>query len=135
MTRTPASFVWFLGAYSNAHLPPPSCAASTARPNILSLQPYRCARDDYSSGTLLDANENSLGPCSEVAFPELTLERYPCPYQRILKRLLSDYRGCEPNQVFVGVGSDEAIDMLFRIFCVPVSDALARASFVLCSCC
>mgnify|MGYP002385432501 CR=1 FL=1 len=54
------------------------------RPNIFSLDPYRCARDDYDSGVLLDANENSFG--SSVEFNEFEeLERYPCPYQQDLK--------------------------------------------------
>jgi histidinol-phosphate aminotransferase len=109
-------------------------AAKIARPNVLSLQPYRCARDDYDSGILLDANENALGPASlpsnslDPYDNGMELERYPCPYQRILKQLLCDYRnskhdsGCgaiAPENVFCGVGSDEAIDLLIRIFCTP----------------
>ena len=111
-------------------------AAKLARPNVLSLQPYRCARDDYSSGILLDANENALGPASlptnslDPYDNGMELERYPCPYQLTLKRLLCDYRnaqvgqtadngGINPKNVFVGVGSDEAIDLLIRIFCTP----------------
>lgn len=98
-----------------------------ARKNILSLQPYRCARDDYSSGILLDANENAIGPTSlptnslDPCDNHLVLERYPCPYQKPLKTLLAEYRGCnlKPEEVFCGVGSDEAIDLLMRIFCVP----------------
>mmetsp|Transcript_584 Transcript_584/g.950 ORF Transcript_584/g.950 Transcript_584/m.950 type:complete len:466 (-) Transcript_584:132-1529(-) len=111
-------------------------AAKLARPNVLSLQPYRCARDDYSSGILLDANENALGPASlptnslDPYDNGMELERYPCPYQLTLKRLLCDHRnaqvgqtadngGIQPKNVFVGVGSDEAIDLLIRIFCTP----------------
>lgn len=107
-------------------------AALLARPNVLSLQPYRCARDDYDSGILLDANENALGPTSlpsnslDPYDNSMALERYPCPYQRIIKQLLCDYRndgtagvGIAPENVFVGVGSDEAIDLLIRIFCAP----------------
>ena len=111
-------------------------AAKLARPNMLSLQPYRCARDDYSSGILLDANENALGPASlptnslDPYDNGMELERYPCPYQLTLKRLLCDHRnrqvgqtadngGIRPENVFVGVGSDEAIDLLIRIFCTP----------------
>mmetsp|Transcript_21358 Transcript_21358/g.44466 ORF Transcript_21358/g.44466 Transcript_21358/m.44466 type:complete len:397 (-) Transcript_21358:69-1259(-) len=94
-----------------------------ARPNILTLLPYRCARDDYETGTLLDANENSLGPTQPSSFSNhLQLERYPSPYQWELKSLVADLRGVKKEQVFVGVGSDEAIDMLFRIFCVPGVD-------------
>jgi len=105
-------------------------AATLARPNILSLQPYRCARDDYDTGILLDANENSLGP---TALPtnsisnndnHLVLERYPCPFQIPLKKKYANYRGygITHDNIFVGVGSDEAIDMLFRIFCTPGKD-------------
>jgi len=52
----------------------------------------------------------------------LTLERYPSPYQWELKALYANLRGCKKEQIFVGVGSDEAIDMLFRIFCKPAID-------------
>jgi len=105
-------------------------AASLARPNILALKPYRCARDDYSTGILLDANENAIGP---TALPtksseenHLLLERYPCPYQYELKTLYAKYRGYEmrSGNVFVGVGSDEAIDLLMRIFCKPGEDSI-----------
>jgi len=109
-------------------------AAKLARPNVLSLQPYRCARDDYDSGILLDANENALGPASlpsnslDPYDNGMELERYPCPYQRGVKQLLCDYRNgkqvgssstIQPENVFCGVGSDEAIDLLIRIFCAP----------------
>lgn len=100
-------------------------AHKLARPNILALHPYRCARDDYSSGVLLDANENALGPAAklDVAQTKLELERYPCPYQLPLKNLYAEYRGVSsPDKIFVGVGSDEAIDLLFRIFCTPGQD-------------
>lgn len=111
--------------------PTTGLASLIARPNILSLHPYRCARDDYDSGVLLDANENAYGPASlpsnSLNPPDngMELERYPCPYQRIIKKLLCDYRnrtsgGCiTDDNVFVGVGSDEAIDLLIRIFCTP----------------
>ena len=108
-------------------------AASLARPNILSLQPYRCARDDYDQGILLDANENSLGPTSLPTDSlssdknnHLVLERYPCPFQTTLKEAYAKYRGhgIEPKNIFVGVGSDEAIDLLFRIFCAPGQDSV-----------
>eukprot|EP00542_Grammatophora_oceanica_P009239 CAMPEP_0194046186 /NCGR_PEP_ID=MMETSP0009_2-20130614/20031_1 /TAXON_ID=210454 /ORGANISM="Grammatophora oceanica, Strain CCMP 410" /LENGTH=380 /DNA_ID=CAMNT_0038691381 /DNA_START=68 /DNA_END=1210 /DNA_ORIENTATION=- len=105
-------------------------AARLARPNILELHPYRCARDDYDKGVLLDANENALGPTSlptnSLDPPEnhLVLERYPDPYQLELKKLYAGYRGCgiTPAHIFVGVGSDEAIDLLIRIFCSPGRD-------------
>lgn len=98
-------------------------AERLARPNILELQPYRCARDDYSEGILLDANENALG--SPVP-TEHVLERYPDPYQVPLKEKLCKLRGngLKPSNVFVGVGSDEAIDLLMRIFCTPGKDKI-----------
>jgi len=105
-------------------------AESLARPNILALHPYRCARDDYSKGILLDANENAIGP---TALPtrssdcnHLVLERYPCPYQFKLKNSYAKYRGhgTKADNIFVGVGSDEAIDLLMRIFCKPGEDCI-----------
>jgi histidinol-phosphate aminotransferase len=102
-------------------------AAKLARRNILELQPYRCARDDYSDGVLLDANENAFGPTSlptknlDPFDNSNSLERYPDPYQAPLKELVAAYRGhnLTPENIFVGVGSDEAIDLLMRIFCQP----------------
>jgi histidinol-phosphate aminotransferase len=106
-------------------------AATLARPNILALQPYRCARDDYSTGILLDANENAIGPTSlpTNSLPDdnhLLLERYPCPYQIPLKEAYAKYRGAnlKAENIFVGVGSDEAIDLLMRIFCKPGEDEI-----------
>lgn len=114
-------------------------AAKLARPNILTLVPYRCARDDYDSGILLDANENAFGPTSLPSNSlnpydnGMELERYPCPYQLPLKQLLCDYRNSKvvgsygeigPEHVFCGVGSDEAIDILIRIFCTPGHTAI-----------
>ncbi|KAI6783399.1 putative histidinol-phosphate aminotransferase protein [Emericellopsis cladophorae] len=109
-----------------------------ARPNILALQPYRCARDDYKDdGTniLLDANENAYGPSlptsSSSSLVSLAgLNRYPDPHQHDLKALLCALRNTHahtpkaigPENLFVGVGSDEAIDALLRAFCVPGRD-------------
>lgn len=109
---------------------PAGMAHTIARPNILKLQPYRCARDDYDTGILLDANENAIGPTSlpTNSLPDdnhLALERYPCPYQSTLKNAYASYRGhIEAKNLFVGVGSDEAIDLLMRIFCVPGVDSI-----------
>lgn len=99
-------------------------AARLARKNILELSPYRCARDDYSDGVLLDANENAYGPAASENTH--TLERYPDPYQVPLKNKLCAYRGngLKAENVFVGVGSDEAIDLLMRIFCRPGHDKI-----------
>ncbi|GAA6060593.1 hypothetical protein JCM10212_004572 [Sporobolomyces blumeae] len=107
------------------------------RPNILALKPYRCARDDYSQGILLDANENALGHAlppaqlqdpqdaetSTTTFDSLSLHRYPSPTHLDVKQLVCNLRKVpSPNNVFLGVGSDEVIDLLFRIACAPRSD-------------
>ncbi|CAG8477118.1 9030_t:CDS:10 [Ambispora gerdemannii] len=106
---------------------------SIVRPNILSLSPYRCARDDYSSGILLDANENSLGSSlDETRFHTPTksptddhLNRYPDPHQTLVKERLVEFRGVpSTDYLFLGVGSDEVIDLLIRIFCVPGKDKI-----------
>ncbi len=89
------------------------------RPNILDLKPYRSARDDFDSGILLDANENAYGAPFEN---DLELHRYPMPYQEKLRQLIADFRGVDAANIFTGVGSDEAIDLLFRIFCEPGND-------------
>lgn len=94
------------------------------RRNILELEPYRCARDDYSEGILLDANENSFGSALPAKDQALKLERYPDPYQQELKQKIGKYRGVRPEQIFVGVGSDEAIDLIMRIFCEPGKDSV-----------
>lgn len=103
---------------------------SIIRPNILALHPYRCARDDYSEGTLLDANENSLGHSihpNETAkkteldgIVELDLHRYPSPSHEPIKSRIADIRDLPgPEHVFLGVGSDEVIDLLIRIIVKP----------------
>jgi histidinol-phosphate aminotransferase len=84
------------------------------RPNVRLLEPYSCARDDYN-GTkciFLDANENPFG----------TLNRYPDPYQNELKRAVSKIKGVPVEKIFLGNGSDEIIDLCFRIFCTPGAD-------------
>ncbi|KAL2692032.1 hypothetical protein Neosp_002433 [[Neocosmospora] mangrovei] len=112
-----------------------------ARPNILALQPYRCAREqDDGTNILLDANENAYGPSlgdditkdggSDVDF--LGLHRYPDPHQEPLKQQLCQLRNThahtpktlKPENLFVGVGSDEAIDALLRCFCIPGRDRI-----------
>jgi histidinol-phosphate aminotransferase len=99
---------------------PPFDLDSLVRPNIRSLVPYRCARDDYDSGILLDANENSIGAVTG----DEGLNRYPDPHQNELRAAIAAIRGCRPDQIFCGVGSDEAIDLLIRIFCVPGKDRI-----------
>lgn len=84
------------------------------RPNILKLKPYSSARDEYkgSTGVFLDANENPFG----------TLNRYPDPYQKEVKEKLSALKSIPVSQIFLGNGSDEVIDLVFRIFCTPGRD-------------
>lgn len=82
------------------------------RKNIAELVPYSSARDEFTSreGIFLDANEN----------PNNTgLNRYPDPRQKELRELVAALKGVNPDQVFLGNGSDEAIDLLIRIFCEP----------------
>ena len=167
--------------------PPHFSLESIIRPNILSLVPYRSARDDYDSGILLDANENALGPVlpallrayqegtggkdgesmpirKEESFADeiqgvngsgskidgsgsgssssgsssssnplmsmttsqlASLNRYPSPTHDPLKKLIAEHRGVpSPNWVFLGVGSDEVIDLLFRVSCIPGKDVV-----------
>lgn len=87
---------------------------SLVRDNIYNLKPYSSARDDYngSEGIFLDANENPFG----------TLNRYPDPYQNILKQKLAKIKNVDSRQIFIGNGSDEVIDLALRIFCNPCLD-------------
>ena len=84
------------------------------RENVLRLTPYSCARDEFSGreGIFLDANENPFGK----------LNRYPDPYQRELKQAIAQLKETEPGRIFLGNGSDEIIDLTFRIFCNPGKD-------------
>ncbi|GAA6005653.1 histidinol-phosphate transaminase [Rhodotorula paludigena] len=103
------------------------------RSNILALLPYRCARDDYEHGILLDANENALGhalpapaaqgTAQDTSFDDLDLHRYPSPTHYDIKERLCALRNVpSPHNFFLGVGSDEVIDLLFRIGCIPGRD-------------
>lgn len=94
---------------------------SLVRPNIRVLTPYRCARDDYDQGILLDANENAIG---SVPADIRELNRYPDPHQDKLRTAYASFRGIRKDQIFCGVGSDEAIDLLIRIFCIPGTDEI-----------
>lgn len=84
------------------------------RPHIRNLKPYSSARDEYSGkvGVFLDANENPLGSVGGGHY-----ERYPDPHQRAIKARLAEIKGVRSEQIFIGNGSDEAIDLLFRAFC------------------
>lgn len=90
------------------------------RKNIRDLKPYSSARDEYkdSAGVLLDANENPFGHNN----------RYPDPYQKDLKKLISSRKMVDDNNIFIGNGSDEAIDLCFRIFCEPGVDKALQFS-------
>ena len=84
------------------------------RPNVWRMKAYSSARDEYTGtdGIFLDANENPYGE----------LNRYPDPHQRKLKEEISKRLGFGPEQIFVGNGSDETIDLAYRIFCEPGQD-------------
>ena len=86
------------------------------RKNIWDLAPYSCARDEYSgvdASVFLDANENPYnGP----------INRYPDPLQKQLKQEIAKVKGVSEDRIFCGNGSDEAIDLVYRIFCNPGLD-------------
>lgn len=93
--------------------------AKLVRENIKSLTPYSSARKEFSgtATVFLDANENSFGSPIETNY-----HRYPDPLQLEIKEILGKWNSVETNQIFIGNGSDEAIDLLFRIFCEPKKD-------------
>lgn len=95
---------------------------SLIRPAIRALKPYHSARQDFLSGVLLDANENSFG--SAVTMERLSLNRYPDPFQRELRQTLAALNAVAEENIFAGVGSDEVIDLLVRIFCQPERDSV-----------
>ena len=86
------------------------------RPNIWALKPYSSARDEYSgkqAQIFLDANENPYNTPNN---------RYPDPRQRELKAVIGNIKEISPEQIFLGNGSDEAIDLVYRAFCEPRID-------------
>lgn len=86
------------------------------RPNIWNLAPYSCARDEYSgvdASVFLDANENPYNS---------PINRYPDPIQKEVKDQIAIYKGVPTDQIFLGNGSDEAIDLVYRAFCEPGKD-------------
>lgn len=87
------------------------------RPSVLRLKPYSSARDEYSAARdsmiFLDANENPFGE---------GLNRYPDPQQRSLKAKISEWRGIPEEEILLGNGSDEVLDLIFRVFCEPGVD-------------
>ena len=82
------------------------------KPSFIDLQPYQSARDDFSTEsevTFLDANENPYNSLTN---------RYPDPNHNKLKTLLADYFRTTPNQLLIGNGSDEILDLVMRGFCL-----------------
>lgn len=91
------------------------------RKNILSLKPYTSARSQHLEGILMDANENPFGSSADVDFVE-NLNRYPDPLQKRLRKAIGEMIGVDFSNIICGVGSDELIDLLIRIFCSPGKD-------------
>ena len=89
--------------------------SSLIRKNILDMKPYSSARDEYSGSALvfLDANENPYND---------PLNRYPDPHQLALKERIAGLKGIPSEYLFLGNGSDEGIDLLFRVLCEPGRD-------------
>jgi len=87
---------------------------SIVRSNILNIKPYSSARDEYtgSEGVFLDANENPLGSVGGGEF-----NRYPDPYQTEIKQKIAKLKNVSLENIFLGNGSDEPIDLMFRVFC------------------
>ena len=91
------------------------------RRNIISLKPYSTARDEYEGelGIFLDANENPF---------ENGYNRYPDPHQKALKQKICALKGLNEENLFLGNGSDEAIDLIYRVFCNPGKDNVVSIS-------
>lgn len=91
------------------------------RENIKNLVPYSSARKEFAGAAeiFLDANENSFGSPTAAPF-----NRYPDPLQTKIKERVAVWHNLSPEQIFIGNGSDEAIDLLFRVFCAPGKDEI-----------
>lgn len=97
------------------------------RPNVRALAPYASARDEFTgeARVMLDANENAIGsPVGPDAGLPGGANRYPDPHQRALKARLAELSGVRADQVFVGNGSDEILDLVIRLVCVPGRDSI-----------
>jgi histidinol-phosphate aminotransferase len=94
---------------------------SILRENIKKAKPYSSARDEYkgTEGTFLDANENPYGSAIEKK-----VNRYPDPLQRDVKEALAKLKHVAPENIFLGNGSDEPIDLLIRATCQPAKDSI-----------
>lgn len=88
--------------------------ADLVRPNIRALEPYSCARSEFKGEAqiFLDANESPYG----------VYNRYPDPLQEQVKEKIAKIKGVRPSQIMLGNGSDEPIDLIYRIFCRPGVD-------------
>jgi histidinol-phosphate aminotransferase len=97
---------------------------SIVRENVWRMKPYASARDEFkgTASVYLDANENNLGSLAGNNY-----NRYPDPHQKALKNKIASLKAVKPSQIFLGNGSDEAIDLLFRMICRP---GLDRALFL-----
>ncbi len=95
--------------------------ADLLRPNIKNLKPYSSARDEYNgdAAVFMDANENPFND---------PYNRYPDPHQRELKKQIAKIKEVEPENIFLGNGSDEAIDLVIRAFCEPGIDNIVSIS-------
>ncbi|MBC7798359.1 MAG: histidinol-phosphate transaminase [Pyrinomonadaceae bacterium] len=95
--------------------------SAIVRDNIKNLTAYSSARKEFNgtNAVFLDANENSFGSPIETDY-----SRYPDPLQLEIKRIIADWNGVLPQQIFIGNGSDEAIDLLIRAFCEPKIDQI-----------
>ncbi|WP_317039507.1 histidinol dehydrogenase [Hymenobacter lapidarius] len=95
--------------------------AGLIRPSVERMQAYSSARDEFEgmAAVMLDANENSLGSVGPDDF-----SRYPDPHQRAIKVELARLKGVRPENIFLGNGSDEAIDLLVRLACTPGQDSI-----------
>jgi histidinol-phosphate aminotransferase len=89
------------------------------RPHLRNFKPYASARTEYTGtdAIFLDANENPIGSASGEAY-----NRYPNPLQTKVKQKVAALRNIVKEQVFIGNGSDEAIDLIYRAFCEPGTD-------------
>lgn len=90
---------------------------SLIRPDLVKLKPYSSARDEFQGNAevYIDANENPF---------DNKINRYPDPLQRALKAKISEIKGVESSKIFLGNGSDEVLDLIFRLFCIPGEDEI-----------
>ncbi|MFB3903886.1 MAG: histidinol-phosphate transaminase [Acidobacteriota bacterium] len=96
---------------------------SMVRPNVLTLEPYHSAREKVLEGVLLDANENPY----RREWDGVCLNRYPDPFQRQLRCALADSLGVGMESIAAGVGSDEVLEWIFKVFCQPGVDSVVTA--------